>query len=417
MKTKPFTTLLKEVRMRWYWWGLLVLLLSLASYALAVRIVNSIDYLNNDFFTFWLAGHMVMHGGDPYSPVQWVAGHHSFGVTWIPNQVYVYPLPLSLLFAPLGLFSLHEAFIVWVALSIMMILVALALLLKTLTGPGRFVLPLVAGIIFYRPTILTLFTGQVSSLLLLLVTITVTLWEKGKWEWGSLLLPILMLKPNLGAPMVVLLGLWLLFQKRYKAILAMLVMGLILLGIGFVQNPHWISAYWGIGNNKLAETFGGSPTVWGLGALISHNQITFTLVFGSLACLLVLFGFLRVLLHSRDTLRPVSVLALTICVTLLLTPYTWTYDQLLLIFPLTAAILAMDRVGVPFMLTAGVFLGIDLLAVILLVFDTFLQVEILNVLVPLAVFGLCLLYLPRRISSDNLEDLPKSQKTTTDERG
>jgi hypothetical protein len=408
LKPNPGKTLHIRDRLHWYWWVLLVLLLLLASYALAVRIVNSIDYHNNDFFTFWLAGHMVMHGGDPYSPVQWVAGHHAFGVTWIPNQAYVYPLPLSLLFAPLGLLSLHQAFIVWVALSIIMILVSLALLLKIQAGSGPFAIPLFAGIIFFRPTTLTLFTGQISSWLLLLVTITAILWEKGKWEWGSLLLPILMLKPNLGAPMVVLLGLWLLFQKRYRSILAMVVMGIILLAAGFLQNPHWVSAYWGIGSNKLAETFGGSPTVWGLGALISHNQISATLIIGCLAGLLVLFGFFRALMPSHATLRPVSVLALAVCVTLLVTPYTWTYDQLLLILPLTMAILAMDRMGMRFVVTATVFLGIDLLAVILLIFDTLMQVEILNVLVPLAVFGLCLLYLTRLIPSENQVAVSKS---------
>ena len=77
-------------------------------------------------------------------------------------------------------------------------------------------------------------------------------------------------------------------------------------------------------------------------------------------------------------------LALAVCVTLLVTPYTWTYDQLLLVLPITAVILAMDRMGVRFPLTAGLFLGIDVLVVILLFFDVMLQVEILNVVIPLA---------------------------------
>ena len=166
-----------------------------------------------------------------------MAGHHAFGVTWIPNQAYVYPLPLSLLFVPLGLLPLHQAFIVWVALSIMMILAALTLLLKTQAGSGLLASHYSAGIIFFRPTILTLFTGQISGWLLLLLAITATLWENGKWEWGGLLLPLLMLKPNLGAPLVVLLGLWLLFQKRYKAILAMVFMGMILLVDRFSPEP------------------------------------------------------------------------------------------------------------------------------------------------------------------------------------
>jgi len=112
-----------------------------------------------------------------------------------------------------------------------------------------------------------------------------------------------------------------------------------------------------LGSNKLAETFGGSPTVWGLGALISHNHITATLIIGGLPGLAILFMFFRAILHAHATLRPLSVLALAVSVTLLITPYTWTYDQLLLVLPLSAVILAMDRRGAPFPLTASVFPG------------------------------------------------------------
>ena len=83
-------------------------------------------------------------------------------------------------------------------------------------------------------------------------------------------------------------------------------------------------------------------------------------------------------------------LALAVCVTLLITPYTWTYDQLLLLLPVTVVILGMDRMGVRFPLTATFFLGLDLLIIILLIFNAALQVEILNVVVPAAVFGMCL---------------------------
>ena len=384
----------KKRHLPWTLAGLVVL--GIACFVVAILIVNSIDYHNNDFFTFWLAGHLVTQAGDPYSPAQWVAGHHAFGVTWIPNQAYVYPLPLSLLFAPLGWLSLYRAFIIWVALSIMMILAALALLLKTKAASGGLIIPLVIGITFFRPTIQTLFTGQISGWLLLLLAVSAYLWEKGRWEWGSLLLPLLMLKPNLGAPLVFLLGVWLLFQKRYRAILAMVCMGMLLLVIGLLQNPHWLSAYWSIGNTKMAATFGGSPTVWGLGALIGHNQTIVTLIIGGIAGLVVLIGFFRAILPVGASARPLRVLALAVCVTLLVTPYTWTYDQLLLVLPLTALILAASRSGVRFMLTAILFVGLDVLAVILLFFDTMLQVEILNVLIPLVVFGLCLWRLDTR---------------------
>jgi hypothetical protein len=198
------------------------------------------------------------------------------------------------------------------------------------------------------------------------------------------------LKPNLGIPLIGLLAIWLLIQKQWRALLGTLVSGIILLVAGLIYNPTWVSQYWLVGSSKLAVTFGGSPTVWGLGALISHNNSTWTLLFGGLAALGILFGFFRTVLRRQVVLKPLSVLALAVCVTLLITPYTWTYDQLLLLLPVTVVILAMDRMGVRFPLTASLFLGLDLLIIILLIFNAALQVEILNVMVPAAVFGMCL---------------------------
>lgn len=381
-----------KIKIGWIWWAFAFLILAFACYAIAVKIVNSIDYHNNDFFTFWLAGHMVTVGGDPYSSQQWIAGHEEFGVTWIPNNAYVYPLPLSLLFAPLGLLSLKQAYIVWVAFSELMILAALVLLLFVGNGSTRLkyiLIPLLVGTVFFRPTILTLFNGQISGWLLLLMAGVVYLWSKGQWEWGSLLLPLSMLKPNLGAPLIFLLGLWLLFQKRFKSILVILAGGLVLLSVGFLQDPHWVADYWGIGNTKLAQTFGGSPTVWGLAALTCPGHSTCALIPGSAAALLVVIGFLWLVLRSRAHLAPQTVVGLAVSVTLLVIPYTWTYDQLLLIIPITVVTLAMDRMGYGFPFTATIFLGIDFLVVVLLFFDVLMKVEILNAIVPIVVLGLC----------------------------
>jgi hypothetical protein len=378
--------------MRWYWWGLLVLLLSLASYALAIRIVNSFDYLKNgtDFSSFWLAGQLMLQGKSPYDIVSWGEGFRQFELGFLLTPVFLYPLPLALLFAPFGILSFHTAYIVWVALSIMMILVTLALLLKTQAGSRYIAIPLITGIVFFRPTILTLFNGQISGWLLLLLTITVHLWEKGKWELGSLLLPLLMLKPNLGVPLVFLLGIWLLFQKRFKSILAMLLMGIVLLVIGFLQDPHWVSAYWNIGNTKVSETFGGSPTVWGLSALFIHNNLAGMLTLGGLGALLVLLVFFIAVFRPGPARKPLTVIALAITVTLLVTPYTWTYDQLLLLIPITGVTFAMYQAGYRFSITAAIFLIIDLLAFLLFIPNFILGIEILNAIIPLTVLGLCI---------------------------
>jgi len=370
---------------------------------LAVKIVGAMDYHHNDndFFTFWLAGHLVTQGGSPYDTAQWLAGYQQFEIGFIPNPAFLYPLPLALLLAPLGILPFHSAYVVWVTLIELMIIAALAVLLS-LENHARaklLFIPLLAGIAFFRPTILTLTQGQVSGLFLFILVWIAFLWQKGKWFWGGFLLGLLALKPNLGVPVIGLMAGWLLLQKRWKSLFGTLVSGIFIFIAGLVTNPEWVTQYWRIGNNKLAGTFGGSPTVWGLGALISHNQSTGTLLFGGLTASLILLGFFWTIFRFRLNLQSVNVLALAVTVTLLIAPYTWTYDQLLLIFPITVVSLAMDGSRVRFPVTASLFLGIDVLVVILLFFDTMLQVEILNVVIPASVLGLCLLYLDPRLSA------------------
>ena len=377
-----------------YWLLLLAPLLVFLAALLATRIVGSMDYHHNDndFFTFWLAGHLVTQAGNPYDPAQWLAGYHQFGIAFIPNLAFLYPLPLALLLAPLGLFSIYHAYVGWVTLSELMILASLVILLSLGSSRRRPLLfiPLCVGVLLFRPTILTLTQGQVSGLFLFALAWTAFLWQKGKWFWGGVLLGLLVLKPNLGFIIIGLAAIWLLLNKNWKTLGGALCSAFFALIAGLVYNPAWVIEYLHVGSHKLAQTFGGSPTVWGLGALIGHNRTAVTLIVGSLAGLLILSGFLRTVLPGRSTLKPASLLALAVCVTLLITPYTWTYDQLLLVLPITTLSLTLDEQGRPFPLTASLFLGIDVLAVILLAFDAMLQVEILNVFVPLIVLGLIL---------------------------
>ncbi len=361
---------------------------------LAVKIVGAMDYRHNDndFFTFWLAGHLVSQGGNPYDTGQWVAGYHRFDIGFIPNPSFLYPLPLALLLAPLGILSFHSAYVLWVTLIQLMIIVSLVLLLFQENYPRAklFFIPLLAGTVLFRPTILTLTQGQVSGLFLFVLAWIAFLWQKRKWFFGGLLLGLLALKPNLGLLVIGLLACWLLLQKRWSSLFGTVVSGIFVLLAGLVYNPEWVIQFWRIGINKLAGTFGGSPTVWGLGALISHNQSAGTVLFGSLSALFILIGFFCTIFRLRASLQPISVLALVITVTLLIAPYTWTYDQLLLLLSITFVTVTLHRMGLRFPLAAVLFLGIDLLALILLFFDALLEDEILNVVIPAVILGLCL---------------------------
>jgi hypothetical protein len=383
-----------------FWMVIVLPFLIVLAILVAVGIVNASDYhhTDNDFFTFWQAGHLVTQGGSPYDPIQWTAGYHQNDMAVIPNPAFLYPLPLAVLLAPLGLLSFHTAYIVWVTLLQYMILAALTMLLSTFANPRTklFFLPLLAGVILFRPTTLTLFQGQVSGLFLLIFVLASISWKKEKWALGGFLLGLTALKPNLGAPILILLGIWLLARKHWTGLLGMAGAGIVLLVTGLLYDPGWIGEYWRVGNNKLAETFGGSPTVWGLGALIGHNNLAGTLVVGGIGGLLLVLGFFWLVLRPRQDLQPAALIGLAITVTLLITPYTWTYDQLLLLLPITVVTLSLDQLKQGFLVSASLFIAIDIIAVLILIFDFMLKIEILNFLIPMLVFGLGAWVMTRR---------------------
>ena len=161
----------------------LVLLFSGVFLFVAIEIVKEMGYLNNDFFTFWLAGHMLWTGQNPYIASDWISGHSQFGVTWVPNEKFVYPLPLALFYAPLGYLSLYDARVTWVFLSEVMITLSVFALISLQTNSTRkyYIIPILAGVVLFRPTYITLFFGQISGLVLFLLVGVVYLWEMKKW--------------------------------------------------------------------------------------------------------------------------------------------------------------------------------------------------------------------------------------------
>ena len=199
-----------------YWSFVLIPILGIIFYFTSITIVNPTEYPNSDFFTFWLAGHLALLGQNPYITDIWIGGHSLFGASWIPNATYIYPLPLSLFFAPFGLLSLYKAFVLWVFLTQFMIFLSVLLLLKLYAAQltKQFVLPIFAGVIIFRPTIITLINGQLSGFLLLIIVCIIFLWERGKWWQGAILLPFLALKPNLGVPIILLLSMYLILKKE-----------------------------------------------------------------------------------------------------------------------------------------------------------------------------------------------------------
>src|ERR1700687_3685239 len=163
-----------RLRRRWLALGLAVVALCPLVVALASRVVYSLAYIDSDFFAYWLAGYMNWSGQNPYVSEQYLAARRFFGATWMPDAIFPYPLPLATLLAPLGLLRLDLAYIVWIAGSLVLIVVALFMILfrENDARLKHYVVPLVAGLLVFRPVWVTLRDGQLGGPMLFLLVLS-----------------------------------------------------------------------------------------------------------------------------------------------------------------------------------------------------------------------------------------------------
>ncbi len=350
----------------------------------AIKVVSVTTYRDSDFFTFWLSGWMRLVGQDPYSTETWINGHKLFGATWVPNPVFPYPLAVSLLFAPLAIFSLQKAFVIWITFSLIFVMTTIFLLLSNTGNPKKLhlILPLLAGAFLFRPTIVTLTNGQIGAFLLLALGVTVLFWETGRWALGGLILPLLVLKPQLGIPVILSLGLWLIFSRNRSALFAAALSGIFIFAISTVYDSDWISILLHNGGRKLSETLGYSPTFWGVAGVLCRHNPTCTLAVGGGMVAILLLGIGFLLYKYSSVISPMISASLATPVALLVTPYTWAYDQILLILSITAiSITVLDR-GCSYLLVAVFPILVSLLSLCLLLLATSFGSDVWSAIVP-----------------------------------
>lgn len=330
----PLLGKIKLFLMRW-WVALLLIALLPVYYLIAVNNERNVDYVNNGFFTFWLSGRLLWLGQNPYSTSDWVNNHHIFGAIWIPNEIFPYPLPLSLIMAPLGLLPIEKAYILWVTLAQALIAMCILWLAKLWEGLNRqlFVVFLLVATILNGNVFLGLMTGTFATIFLVFLTLALYFMEKRRPLLAGIALAGLALKPPF-LMILGLIGLWFLFRRSWKAIGGIVLGGLGWLVIGLFQDIGWVQKFLMVGESLLNKRLGHQPTI------LSYTRLACA---GFLDCAFMLYGLIVVALiglfawlvwKKGKTLSPLMVFSAAIALGVMLPPYLWSYDYVLLIIPI-----------------------------------------------------------------------------------
>ena len=181
----------------------------------------SIDsYLETDFSNFWLAGHMLAAGQNPFSISQWRLALTATGA-YPFNDRFQYPPWSAALLVPVGILPFHLAITLFLVLSEVSLIGIFWL--GTRLVPWR-MHPRVSLYLFaplpllFRPVLITLIIGQVA--LVWLCTALLSLWLIGKRRdfWGGMLLAALLFKPQLAIFPVLAVAGWACWERRWAIV-------------------------------------------------------------------------------------------------------------------------------------------------------------------------------------------------------
>ena len=363
-----------------------------------------------DFTAFWIASKLTLSGGDPYLRSDWIPLYEPFNLGLADNQTFLYPKPIVPIFLPFGLLPLRTASIIWLVLTQAAVLGSI--LMVTRLWPDRrvsYLLPFLFGVVIFRSYLVTLTLGQLGGVFLLVLAGVALLWNQSSWFWGGVLLSLTSLKPQLGFPLIALTSLSFLKKRTWQHFSGLAAGGAMMLVIGWLIDPQWIGKFIEIGSNKVSQTFGYHPTLWGLGGYLCNRQATCTYFVGGWLAILFSALFLLVIFQKKFVITPDLLLSASLTFTLLLTPYLWVYDQLLLIIPLAILLGRLRQKASPYLFTAIISILIGIVSLLLLPVAVSIRNDVWNVVIPLLVLALFFFILLKQDtiepSSDRLETL------------
>jgi hypothetical protein len=294
------------------------------------------DYRNSNFAKFWIAGHMVLTGQNPYNPSEWHAEHIRLGSSWIPDTIFLYPLPQAFFVAPLALLPARDAFILWGVASQAIVAATCFVLLSRNRSPEqkRLFLPLVVILLFFGPVYLSLQIGSLGAFSLGVIVAALLLLDRRMLLVAGVMLTLLLLKPAQGIPLIALVALWQLFRRNVRMIIGALAGGTLLILAGLLYDPRWLQEFLSNSAVVSSRTLGAQPTVWSLAYLACGGTRPCTAIVGCVGFLGLLGLAAWLLWRHRTTLGAWEAFSIAILGSSLASLYLFAYDQIYLLVPI-----------------------------------------------------------------------------------
>jgi hypothetical protein len=304
-----------------------IALLVLLAGAFAAR--SALWYRTADFFCLYHGAHSLAVGIDPYDESAWQAAtgglypdpHGGVAAAPCPGR-YGYPLWTAVALLPLGVLPIELASTLWMALSIGAAIAGIAAAWSAFGGTSRYAGVFAVSVVMSQPFWIFLMSGQLSGVVLGLGGLVAWAIARQRERAGGIALALLALKPQTSAITIPVVFIQAIAERRRRFAAAALVAGLVMLLAPFLFVPGWPLEWLGEVGGRRLRVISQMPTAWGFAAQ-TVGDVAWGAVF--LAAILIVTALI-----ARGRADPLVVFVLSLPLSLLATPYAWTYDYLVL---------------------------------------------------------------------------------------
>jgi len=286
------------------------------------RLSNQMRMPLDDFLAYWSAARLLMEGQDPYSLENLGAKQREVGWTE-PPLVMLYPPWTFLFLLPFALFSYPVSRLLWLSLQMTSLLLGVACIWKIYGGSGRLVWLSSVFALFFFPASYTLRVGQIDCLVLLGLAGFFFYENRNNDVASGFCCALIALKPHPVYLFWIALAIWAVCRRRWKLLFAGCLIGVFSTVAVLALNPYLVTEY-------FRACFHHPPTYWKTPTLAAWlrsfiaSGSSWPLILPSV----VGFCWLLALWHrNRRHWEWREQLPLLLLVSVLTSPYSWTFDM------------------------------------------------------------------------------------------
>jgi hypothetical protein len=279
---------------------------------------------SRDFVEYWAAGHQLIHHANPYDGAAVLGLERSVGFPFeLPAIIMGNPPSTLLLVLPLGLLGATAAELVWLALLLACLVASVRMVWVMHDRPKNQLHWLGYS---FAPALSCLLSGQVTIFLLLGLALFLR-FHRSRPFLAGVSLWLCMLKPHLFLPFGVVLIVWVILTRSYKILLGTVVALGVSSAVAVMFDPLVWVQYGQMMRTARIDRLAIPCLSIMLRQKISPNTIWLQYLPAVLGCVWAL-GYFRRHRDDWDWLEHGSLLML---VSVLVAPYTWFMDQVILI--------------------------------------------------------------------------------------